>query len=102
MVQTRFDSFLAKKLSTYLLLTPRELNALAELQSAKLTVKRGEQLIHQGQSEHQVFVLQVGWGSGYKDLPNGNRQIIWIPIPGDIVGLRSVLLAVCPNWAGVS
>ena len=85
-------SILAKKLNTYLLLTPGELSALAKLQSTKLTVKRGKQLTHEGQRERQVLVLQAGWGSSYKDLPNGNRQIIWIPIPGDIVGLRSILL----------
>jgi CRP-like cAMP-binding protein len=92
MANTQFDSILAKKLNTFLPLTRRELKALAEIQSAPLTVKRGKQLTQEGQTGHKAFVLQTGWACSYKDLPNGNRQIISFPIAGDCVGLRSVLL----------
>ncbi len=83
---------LAKKLNTFLALTPQELDGLAEMQSARITVKRGRQLTHEGQSGHKAFVLQSGWACSYKDLSNGKRQIISFPIAGDCVGLRSVLL----------
>ena len=83
---------LAKKLNTFLALTPKELDGLAEMQSARITVKRGRQLTHEGQSGHKAFVLQSGWACSYKDLSNGKRQIISFPIAGDCVGLRSVLL----------
>ena len=83
---------LAKKLNTFLVLTPKELDGLAEMQSARITVKRGRQLTHEGQSGHKAFVLQSGWACSYKDLSNGKRQIISFPIAGDCVGLRSVLL----------
>jgi CRP-like cAMP-binding protein len=92
MANTQFDSILAKKLSTFLPLTPKELKCLAEMQSASVTVKRGKQLTQEGQTGHKAFVLQAGWACSYKDLPNGNRQIISFPIAGDCVGLRSVLL----------
>jgi CRP-like cAMP-binding protein len=92
MDNAQFDSVLAKKLNTFLALTPQELNALAEMQSAPVTVKRGEQLTQEGQTGHKAFVLQAGWACSYKDLPNGNRQIISFPIAGDCVGLRSILL----------
>lgn len=92
MIDGRFDSLLAKKLNTFLPLSPDELNCLAELQAPTTTVKRGRQLIHEGQTGHKVFVLQAGWACSYKDLPSGGRQIISFPIAGDCVGLRSVLL----------
>jgi CRP-like cAMP-binding protein len=92
MGNTQFDSVLAKKLNTFLPLTPKELKALAEMQSAPLTVKRGKQLTQEGQTGHNAFVLQAGWACSYKDLPNGQRQIISFPIAGDCVGLRSILL----------
>jgi CRP-like cAMP-binding protein len=88
----QFDSILAKKLSTFLPLTTEELKCLAEMQAAPVTVKRGKQLTQEGQTGHKVFVLQAGWACSYKDVPNGNRQIISFPIAGDCVGLRSVLL----------
>ena len=92
MGNAQFDSILAKKLNAFLPLTPKELKALAEIQSAPQTVKRGRQLTQEGQTGHKAFVLQAGWACSYKDLPNGNRQIISFPIAGDCVGLRSVLL----------
>ena len=92
MANAQFDSILAKKLNTFIPLTPKELKALAEIQAKPLRVKRGKQLIQEGQTGHKVFILQAGWACSYKDLRGGQRQIISFPIPGDCVGLRSVLL----------
>lgn len=92
MANTQFDSILAMKLNTFIPLAPKELKALAEIQSAPVTVKRGRQLTQEGQTGHKAYVLQAGWACSYKDLPNGSRQIISFPIAGDCVGLRSVLL----------
>jgi CRP-like cAMP-binding protein len=92
MANAGLDNILAKKLNAFLPLTAKELKALAEIQSKPLTVKRGRQLTQEGQTGHRAFVLQSGWACSYKDLPNGQRQIISFPIPGDCVGLRSVLL----------
>jgi CRP-like cAMP-binding protein len=86
------DSPLARKLNTFLPLSPGELNCLAEIQSAPLTVRRGKQLVREGQTGHKAFVLHRGWACSFKDLPNGTRQIIGFPLPGDCVGLRSILL----------
>lgn len=92
MAQSQFDSALAKKLNTFLPLSPDELKRLADIQSTPRAVKRGKPLVHEGQTGHKAFVLQAGWGCSYKDLPNGGRQIISFPIAGDCVGLRSVML----------
>src|SRR6476661_5647607 len=86
------DSVLAKKLNAFVPLSSHELKCLADMQPTPVRVKRGQQLTHEGQTGHRVFVLQVGWACSYKLLPNGGRQIISFPIAGDIVGLRSVLL----------
>ena len=92
MAGTQFDSVLARKLNAFVALSPKELKALAEIQSKPITVKRGKQLIEEGQTGHKAFVLQAGWACSYKDLANGQRQIISFPVAGDCVGLRSVLL----------
>jgi CRP-like cAMP-binding protein len=86
------DSVLAKKLNAFVPLSSDELKCLADMQPTLVRVKRGQQLTHEGQTGHRVFVLQVGWACSYKLLPNGRRQIISFPVAGDIVGLRSVLL----------
>jgi CRP-like cAMP-binding protein len=88
----QLNNLLARKLSSFLSLSPAELSCLAEMQATPLTVKRNRQLTQEGQTGHKAFVLQSGWACSYKILPDGGRQIISFPIAGDIVGLRSVLL----------
>lgn len=92
MVNGHLNSVLAKKLNTFLPLSPDEADCLDALQSPPWKVKRGKQLVQEGQTENRVFILQSGWACSYKDLSSGGRQIISFPIAGDCVGLRSVLL----------
>lgn len=92
MVNTRLDSVLAKKLNTFMALSTDEAKRLGELQSPTTNVKRGKQLVQEGQPGQKIYVLQAGWACSYKDLPAGSRQIISFPIAGDCVGLRSALL----------
>ena len=91
-INNPFDTALARKLKAFLPLASDELKWLAEIQVTPSVVERGKQFIQEGQNGHKVFVLQAGWTCGYKDLPNGGRQIISFPIAGDCVGLRSALL----------
>ena len=92
MLNTGLDCKLARRLNTFLPLTAGELNGLAGMQFPSLKVKRGSQLIHEGQTGHQAFVLQDGWTCSSKRLPNGGRQIISVAIAGDCVGLGSAQL----------
>jgi biotin operon repressor len=59
MGNAQFDGTLAKKLNSFISLTPEELTWLARMQSEPLTVKRGKQLTHEGQTGHKAFVLQA-------------------------------------------
>ncbi len=52
----------------------------------------GCDLVHQGQSDHAAYILASGWTCSYKIQPDGSRQIVDFQIPGDFLGLRSVLL----------
>ena len=49
-------------------------------------------MVRERQAGHQAYILEDGWACSYKLLPDGGRQVIDFPIPGDVVGLRSVLL----------
>ena len=87
-----FESPLAKKLNAFVQLLPGELACLAELQSRRRTVAALTEIVHEGQTDHRAWILQEGWANCYKLVPNGGRQIISFPLPGDFMGLRSVLL----------
>lgn len=92
MIEAQFESALARKLGTFTELSHDELGLLVDLQSKQRNVKRGQELTEEGEARNKAFVLQSGWACSYKMLPGGGRQIIAFPIPGDCVGLRSLLL----------
>ncbi len=92
MAERKHSSALTRKLTAFIALSPEELSWIAELESKRTTIKRGREITEEGQSNHNAYVLQEGWAQTYKVMPDGGRQIIGFPIPGDCVGLRSVLL----------
>lgn len=83
---------LTRKLSTFVALSPEELGALEGLHQRRRSFVAGQDLVHQGQSEQAAYILASGWVCSYKNQPDGSRQIVDFQIPGDFLGLRSVLL----------
>ena len=86
------ESALVRKLGSFVRLSPTELTILEQLQSNRRHIAKQTELVHEGQSGHRAYILQEGWASCYKFLPDGGRQIITFSLPGDCMGLRSVLL----------
>ena len=86
------QSFLAKKISAFVHLSEREMKHLTQLESKRFRVPRGRELTHEGQTGQVAHIIHVGWACSFKLLPDGGRQIIAFPVPGDCVGLRSMLL----------
>lgn len=86
------ESALARKLSRFLPLDPGERVALAALEAQHRAVAAGAELIQEREAGQRAFILQQGWACCYKLLPDGGRQIIDVRVPGDFIGLRSVLL----------
>jgi CRP-like cAMP-binding protein len=68
-----------------------ETECLVQLQSNPLHIKSGTELVHEGQTGHKAFIMHTGWARCYKHLSEGSRQIISFPLPGDVVGLGSIL-----------
>lgn len=91
-VPITFQSALERKLSSFIALNDTKLAILTKLQKQYRSFKVGQDLIHQGQTSGSIYILNTGWVCSYKDLSNGERQIIDFQIPGDFLGLRSVLL----------
>ena len=86
------QSLLARKIGAFIQLSEPELEFLADLQAAPFALARGKELVHEGQLRQTAYILQAGWACSFKLLPDGGRQIITFPLPGDCVGLRSMLL----------
>lgn len=83
---------LTKKLSAFAAFSDQELAALARLYQRRRAFAVGQVMVHQGQSGQAAYILSSGWVCSYKIQPDGSRQIVDFQIPGDFLGLRSVLL----------
>ncbi len=83
---------LARKLAAFVALSPDERAVLERLHRRRRSFVAGRDLVHQGQSRHAAYILAAGWVCSYKLQPDGARQIVDFQIPGDFLGLRSVLL----------
>lgn len=73
-------------------LSAPERGCLVELQATPIHLESGRDLLTQGDKGNVAYIVQSGWGCSAKLMQDGGRQIITFPIPGDCVGLRSVLL----------
>jgi CRP-like cAMP-binding protein len=85
------DSPFARKLCAFVTLSDKDLTVMSDLYRRRHSFAVGADMIHQGQTSQCAYVLASGWACSYKILPEGTRQIVNFKIPGDFLGLRSVL-----------
>ncbi len=85
-------SALARKLCSFVALSEDELEVLAGLHRRRRSFAAGRDLTLEGQPNQAAYILAEGWVCSYKLLSDGTRQIVDVQIPGDFLGLRSVLL----------
>jgi len=85
------DSPFARKLTAFVHLSQDDLSVLSDVYRRRRSFPVGRDLIHQGQVDQSAYIVASGWACSYKLLPGGTRQIVDFQIPGDFLGLRSVL-----------
>lgn len=88
---TALQSPFARKLGAFVALSGEELSALDRLYGRRKAFPAGRDMVHQGQTDQSAYILASGWVCSYKLLSGGSRQIVDFQIPGDFLGLRSVL-----------
>ena len=81
----------ARKLEAFVTLSSEDLGTLDRLHQRRRKFVAGYDLMHEGQANQSAYILAKGRACSYKTLPNGGRQIVDFQIPGDFLGLRSVL-----------
>lgn len=81
----------ARKLGAFVALSGEEMSALDRLYGRRKVFPAGRDIVHQGQTDQSAYILASGWVCSYKLLSDGARQIVDFQIPGDFLGLRSVL-----------
>lgn len=92
------DIPLARKLGAFVRLSDPELAVLSDLHRRRRSFAPGQGMVHQGQSDQSAYILASGWVCSFKLLPDGTRQIVDFQIPGDFLGLRSVLFRTADHF----
>lgn len=85
-------SSIARNLDTHIALLPEDKAALDALAIHKRVFTKGCDITHEGQSLQSAYVLCSGWACSYKLMRNGTRQVINFYVPGDLIGIRRLLL----------
>src|ERR1700749_4033124 len=70
----------------------RELSFIVEMKTDHIVVAPRGDIIREDEVGGPVYTLFEGWAVRYHRLPQGARQILDIVLPGDMIGLASVLL----------
>ena len=85
------NSPFARKIASYVSLGEGEIQAVSDLYKRRRTFDAGLDMIAQGDVDHSAFILAKGWAFSFKILAEGDRQIVNFQIPGDFLGVRSML-----------
>ncbi|WP_235040959.1 Crp/Fnr family transcriptional regulator [Vreelandella profundi] len=73
--------------SHYCSLTDEERKLLIALEESPTDIKSGALLWEVGDIANEFCTLKSGWAYSYRHLENGDRQILEVFLPGDIIGL---------------
>ena len=63
----------------------KHLDKARALRSAQVTFEAGEYLYHEGDIPEKAFTIYKGWVILFKDMQNGDRQILRFALPGDFL-----------------
>ncbi len=85
------ESPIARKLGAFVALSETELSVLDDLHRRRRTFVAGRDMVLQGQPDQSASILASGWACSYKLQAIGSRQIVDFQVPGDFLGLRSIL-----------
>ncbi|AVI61773.1 Crp/Fnr family transcriptional regulator [Halomonas sp. GFAJ-1] len=81
-------SCIIRHFSHYCSLTEEEKQLLDSLEQSPTTIKAGDLLWEAGASADEFCTIRSGWAYSFRHLENGDRQILEVFLPGDIIGLR--------------
>jgi CRP-like cAMP-binding protein len=68
--------------------SPVELALVQALKQRERSLRAGETLIHEGQTDAPLYTLLSGWGFRFKTLSDGRRQILNFLLAGDFIGVQ--------------
>src|SRR3954471_627228 len=59
--------------------------------------RKGEALVNTGEESGTVYLLESGWVARTRAIEDGRRQIIFVFLPGDLMGIKTMLMERQPD-----
>jgi len=81
-----------RKIDAFTKIPADEYAILAQVLGPPIVLEKGSELLFRQRRRHKAFLICDGWAYTQRTLANGSRQIVDIAVPGDIVGLRCMML----------
>ena len=88
----RSESPVASRLQAFTRLSADDRAALAQVSRNVRFVEPRRDLVSEGDRPRFVHLVLDGWGSRYKSLPDGKRQIVGLFVPGDFCDVNVYIL----------
>ena len=85
------NSPFARKIASFVRLGPEDIQSVSDLYRRRRKFAPGAELVHEGEEDQSAYIMASGWAISFKILEDGARQIVNVMIPGDFLGVRSVL-----------
>lgn len=87
---TATASALVDKLNHYMPLQPAERDALDWLERGRRRFAAHDVIVREGEISDRLYVVRSGWLHASTRLRNGDRQILRLHFPGDLMGTSSI------------
>jgi CRP/FNR family transcriptional regulator, anaerobic regulatory protein len=81
------------RLNQFIQLSPAEAKAFTDLAVERRRLRRHDVIRAQGDPVHEVYMLVEGWVATCIDSEAGDRQIVKVHLPGDMLGAPSLTLS---------
>lgn len=86
----------------HLPLSTEDKATLGKLVVARRTCPPRVDITKEGDDHDRTFLVRKGWTALYRILPNGERQIIDFPVPGDLISLNGARYGVQPSLMAIT
>lgn len=87
--QQRLQPSHIKRLTALARLSSGEIEALAAVEAAAVSVRARREIVEEGVPARQPLLLLSGWAARVRHFPDGRRQILHLLVAGDLIGLAS-------------
>jgi len=74
-------------------MSQHEVASVEAIKETHVFVPAGADVLRKGERSRHVYTMYEGWALRYHELNSGARQVLDVMLPGDAIGLASVLLS---------